>query len=610
MRLHARRTYRVRPVAQVLAPVARTRRRRRRRKLAPGLAVLAAFLLAVPAALAARDALHRGEAMPGVRVLDAEIAGLSRDEAVVEIRSATALRLAQPVVLRVAGKDVRVAPKLLFTLDRAATAQAALRAGRDTWTARARSLVSPLAGTTDVAPVLRERPAARERLRALLARFADPPVAATVVMRGTEPVVRASRAGSAADLDLLLARLARRVADGQGRVPVAFAPTAPPVSDAAARVAAEEARLVVSAPVALTYEGRAVGELGSERLAGLLRFRAREGRLLALLDEGRLRAAIGDVLAPFERAPVDASFAVNGATASVIAAKDGLALDVPNAVVGVTTAAHLRGERATALRLAPKPASLTTGEAQALGIRERISSFTTEMGPSSANRIHNVHLMADYVDGTVIRPGETFSFNGSVGPRTEARGFREGQMIVGSLLLPSIGGGVCQTATTLFNNAFELGLPIVERHNHSFYISHYPKGRDATVSWGGPDFKFRNDMEHGLLIKASYTDSTLTFTFYGTDEGRVVESSTGPDENWTDPKLTYALDPAAPAGSVRVERGSRQRGFDVTVFRTVTKDGKTIRNDSFASHYIPVGDTAIYGPGRKIPGSYFVIPTT
>ena len=89
-------------------------------------------------------------------------------------------------------------------------------------------------------------------------------------------------------------------------------------------------------------------------------------------------------------------------------------------------------------------------------------------------------------------------------------------MIIGSLLLPAIGGGVCQTATTLFNNAFELGLPIVERHNHSFYISHYPMGRDATVSWGGPDFAFKNDLKTGILIKTRYTSSTLTFSFFGT----------------------------------------------------------------------------------------------
>ena len=83
------------------------------------------------------------------------------------------------------------------------------------------------------------------------------------------------------------------------------------------------------------------------------------------------------------------------------------------------------------------------------------------MGTSSSNRIHNVQLMAEYIDGTIVAPGQEFSFNDRVGPRTVERGFREGQMIIGSLLLPAIGGGVCQTATTLFNNAFDLGLPIV-----------------------------------------------------------------------------------------------------------------------------------------------------
>jgi vancomycin resistance protein YoaR len=175
-------------------------------------------------------------------------------------------------------------------------------------------------------------------------------------------------------------------------------------------------------------------------------------------------------------------------------------------------------------------------------------------------------------------------------------------MIVGSLLLPSVGGGVCQTATTLFNNAFDLGLPIVERHNHSFYISHYPLGRDATVSWGGPDFEFRNDLEHALLIKASYTEETLTFSFYGTDEGRKVEARVGPRTRFREPKLTYALDPAAPRGSVRTVRGDYQRGFDVTVFRTVTENGEVLREDSFPSRYIPIGDTAIYGPAGRSPG--------
>ena len=96
------------------------------------------------------------------------------------------------------------------------------------------------------------------------------------------------------------------------------------------------------------------------------------------------------------------------------------------------------------------------------------------MGDSSSNRIHNVHLMADFIDGTVIKPGEAFSFNDVVGARTAERGFLEGQEIIGSLVLPSIGGGVCQTATTLFNDAFELGLPILERTNHNLYLVALP----------------------------------------------------------------------------------------------------------------------------------------
>src|SRR5207245_5536465 len=106
-----------------------------------------------------------------------------------------------------------------------------------------------------------------------------------------------------------------------------------------------------------------------------------------------------------------------------------------------------------------------TGEANTLGIRQKLVSFTTDMGVSSSNRIHNVHLMADFIDGTVIKPGDVFSFNRVVGPRTSERGFLEGQMIIGSLVLPSIGGGVCQTATTLFHDAFELGLPLLARVN-------------------------------------------------------------------------------------------------------------------------------------------------
>ena len=304
---------------------------------------------------------------------------------------------------------------------------------------------------------------------------------------------------------------------------------------------------------------------------------------------------------------MNARFVVDGVRVRLSPSRPGSHPTAPWIADSLTAAASSSIRRAS-LRLKQTRADLTTREAEKLGIRQQISSFTTDMGTSSSNRIHNVQLMAEFIDGTIVRPGDTFSFNESVGPRTAERGFREGQMIVGSLLLPAIGGGVCQTATTLFNNAFELGLPILERHNHSFYISHYPMGRDATVSWGGPDFGFKNDLETGILIKTSYTTSTLTFSFYGTDPQRRVVAATGPRVNWRSPRTTYALDPYAPRGSVRTVSGSNQSGFDVTVTRKVYERGKLKRRDAFTSAYIAVGPTQIYGPGRSIPGPYFVLP--
>jgi vancomycin resistance protein YoaR len=366
----------------------------------------------------------------------------------------------------------------------------------------------------------------------------------------------------------------------------------------------------VSAPVELTFDGRELGALAPAQLASLVRFEAKDDRLELAVDSERLAKILDPRLADFEIRARNARFAVDGTRVRILPSRTGLALDGPRAAKSIAHAALGTTGREATLLLTAHPPDLTTKEASELGIRERLTTFTTDMGPSSSNRIHNVHLMANYIDGTIVRPGETFSFNESVGPRTEERGFREGQMIVGSLLLPSIGGGVCQTATTLFNNAWEAGLPITERHNHSFYISHYPVGRDATVSWDGPDFGFRNDMANAILIKAAYTNDTLTFSFYGTDEGRRVRSVTGPKTSWKAPQLTYALDPAAPRGSVRMERGDHQSGFDITVYRRVTKGGEVLLRDAFTSRYIPVGDTAVYGPGREIPGPYFVIPTT
>ena len=549
-------------------------------------------MLAACAAAVARALEFRHAAKPGVHVVGIDVGGRTRGD--IERRLAAWGR--ERVTIRTAGRTYHVPRSWLVAIDARATADRALASG--SWGA----VVVPQ--RVDVTPVVRPAGESSDVLTAL-GRAGRQPVAATVSVHGTSVTTTAARTG----LELDRAALLRRLSQPSREVVAPFRTIRPAVTDAAARAAADAVRTLVAAPVAIEYHGARLGALTPPQLAHAVDLRLQGHRYEVRLAGDRLATVVRPRLGRWIVRARNARFVVAGDRVRIVPSRPGH--DVAPAALAATVAAAARAGKAAQIELGPRQPDLTTREADALGIREKLVSYTTQMGESSSNRIHNVHLMADFIDGTIVRPGQTFSFNEVVGPRTSERGFLEGQMIIGSLVLPSIGGGVCQTATTLFNDAFELGLPILARVNHNLYLAHYPLGRDATVSWGGPDFRFRNDLKHGLLIKTSYTDSTLTFTFYGTDEHRKVVSHTGPQTHWTRPAMNYAVDPNAPRGSVKVVKGTGELGFDVTVDRTVyDAAGKVLRRDTFKSHYIPDSPTTVYGPGRKPPGPYIVLPSS
>jgi vancomycin resistance protein YoaR len=212
-----------------------------------------------------------------------------------------------------------------------------------------------------------------------------------------------------------------------------------------------------------------------------------------------------------------------------------------------------------------------------------------------------VHLLAQIIDGTIVKPGQSFDFNRIVGQRTTERGFRVGQQIENGQLVPAVGGGVCQVATTLYDAAFYAGLKVTDRTNHDFYISHYALGMDATVSWGGPELRFVNTLEHAILIRFAYTDSTLSIQLFSTPEGLTVEKETGPQHDFTSASTTEIDDPTLPPGT-RTEEGGGAGGFSVTVFRTVKRKGKVIRRDTFTSVYHPQDVIVRVGPPKPKGG--------
>jgi vancomycin resistance protein YoaR len=553
--------------------------------------LLSVLLVAAISAAVARGLQFRGAAKPGVHVLGIDVGGDSRAQMERKLRGWSK----EQVTIRTGGRSYRVPRGWLVSMNVDATVSRALAAGSEI------ALVVP--SRVDVVPVVGRATHAGNVLKAL-ARAGRAPVSANVELQGTTVVVTPAQEGRQLDNAALLRRLSR---DGTV-VDAPFTRLRPAVSDAAAQTAATQARALLEQPVLIDYHGARRGALSTAQIARALSIEPDGNRLTVKLAGDALANVVRPRLGKWIRRAHNAQFVVAGAKVSVKPSQPGRDVDPAQLTRSITAAA--KAGHVAQVELGPRQPDLTTAKANALGITEKLTSFTTDMGVSSSNRIHNVHLMADYIDGTLVRPGEVFSFNDVVGPRTSERGFLEGQMIIGSLVLPSIGGGVCQTATTLFNNAFEIGLPILERTNHNLYLSHYPLGRDATVSWGGPDFKFKNDLKHGLLIKTSYTDSTLTFTFYGTDEHRRVVAKTGPQTNWTGPSMNYAVDPNAPRRSAKVVKGTGEKGFDVSVERTVyDASGKELRHDTFRSHYIPDSPTTVYGPGRTPPGPYIVLPS-
>jgi vancomycin resistance protein YoaR len=250
------------------------------------------------------------------------------------------------------------------------------------------------------------------------------------------------------------------------------------------------------------------------------------------------------------------------------------------------------GLRTIFVALTPALPELSTADVQTMGLSSLGSQFVTYFDPRNASRANNIALAAKLVDGTLVKPGETFSLNASMGPRTANRGFDYAPVIAAdNVLRQGVGGGICQYATTLFNAVFFAGLPVVEREAHSLYISHYPIGRDATVAWGAIDFKFRNDTGRSIMIRSWIDGGALTVAVVG-KTGREVTYTTSdfydvrkPAHGKSDPRVIH--DDDLGPGVIRWEQGID--GRTVKVQRTVKeRGGEVLFRDTFVSTYSPL----------------------
>jgi vancomycin resistance protein YoaR len=346
----------------------------------------------------------------------------------------------------------------------------------------------------------------------------------------------------------------------------------------------------LSGPVTLDF-GRTRVRLATRDFAPVLALTPRRSELVPALDEDRLIHLVQRGMSRSGK-PVDATVRLVKGKPKVIPDKPGLKYQ-PEDVRRVFRNLLRRpaGRREASVPAKVAHADFRTADARKLGIKEQVSQFTTYF-PHAAYRNTNIGRAAELVNGTVVKPGETFSLNDTVGRRTRANGFTQGFIIEDGVYQEDLGGGVSQLATTTFNAMFFAGLEDIEHKTHSFYIDRYPVGREATVAWGSVDLRFKNTTPYGVLITARVIPSTassqgvVTVRMWSTDYWDIT-ASTSERYNRTPEKTRHlAGDDCVP--------NDGYAGFDVDVTRHFRRAGESSldHDEKFHTTYLP-SDTVI-----------------
>ncbi|TDD85302.1 vanomycin resistance protein VanB [Saccharopolyspora karakumensis] len=525
--------------------------------LIAGAAAAALVLLYVGDLLFTSGSLPRGTVVAGV-----DVGTLDPAAAESRLRDELEPGLSKPVRLQVGDRGATVKPdEVGLQMDWAETVKKA-----DDQPLNPFTRIGSLFSTHDVTPVSRSD---REQLVAALQEVSPQlglePTDGNIRFEGTTPIPVNPVPGQ--NLDIQHAADAVQAEWAEGR-PISLPVTQLPVSttrEGVQKALHEIAEPAVASPVTVRGQGKNA-TLAPEVIAEALRFTPDgHGGLKASLDGPALVGAIEPQLRDTMKPGKNAEIKLESGAPVVHPSEDGVGVDWEKSLAPLLDTLRKPQQRAIQAVYVPAPAQFTTDQANQLGIREVVGEFQTG-GFEPASGV-NIRRVAEQVNGAVLRPGETFSLNGYTGPRGVPQGYVESGIIEDGHPGKAVGGGISQFATTLYNASYFAGMKDVEHKAHSYYISRYPAGREATVfqSPNGKsiiDVKFKNVSKSGIMITTEWTPSSIKVKLWGTKQFD-VQSSTGPRTEPTPPteKPGPATGPCSPS------KGAP--GFTVVDTRTI-----------------------------------------
>ncbi len=490
-------------------------------------AVAALAVGGIAGAFAVDQWAHQDEVARNVRLRGDSIGGLGEEDLRRKVEVLAARLATTPVEVRAPGALIEgTAAEFGVTVDVEATMAAALEAGRpegllarfEEWWGAFRDN-HRLEVVYDI-----DADQAREVIATAPEAISGLPEEPDFEADGGRLEVQPPVFGRQIDPDEVAAALPAAVAVGHNpiQVEVDWTPIPTDVTQEELDAAIAEARALVAEDIWVSVDGRAF-PIATETQRRWLRARHIDGRLEPMFDLDAAQESVEVFTAHLVSPGTVPSFAVEDGELAVqtgqptrVCCADGVGELMWRAARGLI-------DQPVELPLVERDPAGAVGEAASYGIREMVSTFTTNHA-CCQSRVNNIQRIADILRGHIIAPGEVFSVNETVGMRTREKGFVAAGAIEQGHLVSDVGGGVSQFATTIFNAAFFAGMDFIEYQSHTIYFSRYPFAREATISWPKPDLVFQNNTPHHVMIWTSYTNTSITVEFWSTKYFEVEET--------------------------------------------------------------------------------------
>ena len=514
-----------------------------------------------------------------------EVSGMRPEAAMAKVESKYAAKASDNVVLKRDLTEFTIEPvQIQLRLD----AYASVHAAGGSRTFNPIKMIGLLTGGGTHPLVIRDNPNSTRSLLQVISEELDrPEVEPRITFENRQPVVRQPADGLRVDQRELVAIIKAAYLRTTNPQTIPMRVTKPTVGEDGVKSAlAGFAKSAMEGPVRLNVSpGNITIDLQPEVYQSALRLEVENGALRPIIDPEILSEPLAIATKQIGSPAKDAQIVIKNNKPVIIDGVPGRGINAEELATKLIGPLALSSSgRVLDLEIKDVDPLFSTKDAQDLKIVEKVSTFTTYYPPTTYRDI-NQGRAAELINGTILKPGEEFSLNQTVGERRPDRGFVKGGVIDGGKFSTAYGGGVSQVATTTYNAAFFAGLEFLQFKAHSVYISRYPMGREATVNWPNVDLRFKNNTPYGILITAKRVPSAgrsrgeLTVSMWSTKYWD-IKAKQSPQRNWRAPAT---IESKAPDCQPQLPTS----GFDVDVTRIWIQAGQTIRTEKVTTHYNP-----------------------